>query len=227
VAPLTDFEYAYNSGNYSGDILDAPGNASWPLTHMTFMITDANVTTFDCTQVEEILRFVAWIQTNDEYALSLDCVAMMLGCVMVVEWLIQRRFRASDKVQDAYVAPIDISLRKRLISRLGTVKCNGEQAYSVSTLVGVGPSLTLFSSWSASWSGQENTMKYYQSTSAVAKGLLDEDNEDFGVSINGLSTGWSDKTKDVDMIPAAAFAVVPGTHAFKQHSHRPRTSSAT
>jgi hypothetical protein len=49
------------------DILDANGTNSWPMAYVTFLSMYNNGSFADCTNVKELLNFVSWIDTNDEY----------------------------------------------------------------------------------------------------------------------------------------------------------------
>jgi ABC-type phosphate transport system substrate-binding protein len=64
---MADFKVQYGQSNFTIDIVDAPGNESWPITYMSYLSLKQNVTTFDCTSFQELLAFVAWVQTNDAY----------------------------------------------------------------------------------------------------------------------------------------------------------------
>jgi ABC-type phosphate transport system substrate-binding protein len=109
------------------------------------------------------------------------------------------------------VAPLDVSLRERLIDLTSTVRCNGQQAYTTSYLVGTGTPLPLVTSWAVAWSSQESKIKFYESTSRVGKTLLVEGNVDFGVVSDGLSSDLIERDSDVALMPITAYALVPGT----------------
>jgi hypothetical protein len=87
-AAMIEFSAAYNAGNLTLDIVDAPGNESWPLAYMTFILLNQSITSNDCTNIQELLRcphcpitpppfgttlifgnnrWLAWTQTNDAY----------------------------------------------------------------------------------------------------------------------------------------------------------------
>jgi hypothetical protein len=55
-AAMIEFSAAYNAGNLTLDIVDAPGNESWPLAYMTFILLNQSITTSDCTNIQELLR---------------------------------------------------------------------------------------------------------------------------------------------------------------------------
>jgi hypothetical protein len=68
---MADFSDEFNQSNFTIDIIDAPGNDSWPMAYMTYMSVQRNVTTYDCTSIFEILSFVSWVLTNDAYVILL------------------------------------------------------------------------------------------------------------------------------------------------------------
>ena len=49
---MVDFSDQYNSSNFTVDILDAPGNDSWPISYMTFFSMAQAVEIFDCTNIQ-------------------------------------------------------------------------------------------------------------------------------------------------------------------------------
>jgi ribosomal protein S27E len=111
------------------------------------------------------------------------------------------------------VAPLDVSLRKRLVSLLNTVQCNGQQAYSTAYLVGLGAPTSLLTSWGVGWSSLETKIKYFQSTSDSARQQLSTYDADFGVVSDGLSAESQSQMSDAVLAPLAAYAMAPGTHA--------------
>jgi hypothetical protein len=70
---MADFGEQYGASNFTIDIVDAPGNRSWPITYMSYLSVKQNVTTFDCTSIQELLAYVAWVQTNDACVLACPC----------------------------------------------------------------------------------------------------------------------------------------------------------
>jgi hypothetical protein len=121
--------------------------------------------------------------------------------------------RASQEAIKLNVAPLDVSLRRRLVSLLSTVQCNGRKAYSTSYLIGLGAPSSLFTSWSVGWSSLETKMKYFQSTSESARMELSTYDADFGVVDDGMSATWLSRMSDAVLMPMAAYAMAPGTHA--------------
>ena len=67
---MADYLDEYSHNNFTVDIYDANGTNSWPLSYMTFFSMRRNITVFDCTNIQELLQFIAWVHTNDE------CVAL-------------------------------------------------------------------------------------------------------------------------------------------------------
>jgi ABC-type phosphate transport system substrate-binding protein len=65
---MADFTSEYSQKNFSIDIVDANGTASWPISYLTFFTVGRNITSFDCTNAQEMLEFIAWVHTNDEYS---------------------------------------------------------------------------------------------------------------------------------------------------------------
>jgi ABC-type phosphate transport system substrate-binding protein len=64
---MADFITELAENNFALDIFDGNGTNSWPLSYMSFFSMNRNVTTFDCTNILELLNFVAWVHTNDAY----------------------------------------------------------------------------------------------------------------------------------------------------------------
>jgi hypothetical protein len=67
-AAMDNFSDEFAQSNFSIDIIDADGNDSWPISYMSYLSMQQNLTTYDCTNIFELLSFVAWVQTNDAYA---------------------------------------------------------------------------------------------------------------------------------------------------------------
>jgi hypothetical protein len=110
------------------------------------------------------------------------------------------------------VAPLDVSLRKRLIDILATVQCNGEEAYASEFLIGIGTPLPVFPAWANAWGSANRKAKYYDASSLQAKEDLVTYVEDFGVTSNGMAQTYYDRMPDVALFPATVFALVPGKH---------------
>jgi ABC-type phosphate transport system substrate-binding protein len=204
-AAMDDFSEQFDQSNFTIDIIDADGNASWPIAYMNYLSMQQNLTTFDCTNIFELLSFVAWVQTNDAYVLLRfpPPMDLLLTIVIVIT------DRASQEARNINVAPIDVSLRERLISLLNTVECNGKTAYETTYLVGTGTPLPLMTSWAVSWSSQLSKMKYFEGTSSNAKQQLSSSDVLFGVVSDGLSADWYAEMSDAALMPLTAYALVP------------------
>ena len=66
-AAMAQFAANFSAGNLAVDIVDAPGNDSWPLSYTTFLAINRSITALDCTNIEELMHFIAWTQINDGY----------------------------------------------------------------------------------------------------------------------------------------------------------------
>jgi hypothetical protein len=109
--------------------------------------------------------------------------------------------------------PLDVTLRKRLIDLLNTVVCNNRQVYTTDYLVGVGPSLPLYTAWAVARSSTDIKVKYYlASASTEAAQQLASYDTDFGATDSGLPASWHSLAPDIALLPITAYAAVPGTH---------------
>jgi ABC-type phosphate transport system substrate-binding protein len=205
-AAMDDFSEQFDQSNFTIDIIDADGNASWPIAYMNYLSMQQNLTTFDCTNIFELLSFVAWVQTNDAYVFLRFPPPIDLLLTIIAIAIIDR---ASQEARNINVAPIDVSLRERLIGLLNTVECNGKTAYETTYLVGAGTPLPLMTSWAVSWSSQLSKMKYFEGTSSNAKQQLSSGDVLFGVVGDGLSAEWYAKMSDAAIMPLTAYALVP------------------
>jgi hypothetical protein len=63
---VADFATELNKGDSSIDIVDAPGNESYPLAYISYISLPKNLTGggVDCSLVVELLSFFSWTQTN-------------------------------------------------------------------------------------------------------------------------------------------------------------------
>lgn len=65
---MQDYLNLVDGNNFALDIFDGNGTQSWPLAFMSFVSINKNVTNaIDCDNVLELLRWLAWIETNDAY----------------------------------------------------------------------------------------------------------------------------------------------------------------
>ncbi len=51
---------------------------------------------------------------------------------------------------------------------ISTLTCNGEKVFNVNVLMGIGPPLSVFSSWTQGFESSGVKMKYFQVSSEVA-----------------------------------------------------------
>ena len=107
--------------------------------------------------------------------------------------------------------PLDVSLRKGVIDALSTMKCRGQLAFTSAYLVGSGTGLSLFTAWSVARASSTSKMKYYESSSEEAKRQLANYDLHYGATSNGLSAEWITQMSDVELMPSAVYALVPGT----------------
>jgi hypothetical protein len=206
---MADFQEDYDNGLFTVDIFNGAGAGSWPVSYLTFFALNKNTSLEDCTDVQEMLNFVAWIHTNKECVLS--CLRIL--CIPSAERSLC--IRASAVAEEGLVAPLDISLRKKLLSVLHNALCNGEEAFTKSILVGTGEQIGLMDTWAAYWSFGSATASYYPLTSATAKEQMAASNVDFGIVNEGLDEDVKRDTErlsdDIALMPVAAQPLVPGT----------------
>lgn len=181
-AAMSQFQAQFARSNFSVDILDAGGASSWPISYLTYLTMDRNVSGIDCTAIQELLAFAAWVHTNDG---------------------------ASTDATSINIVPLDTSLKKRIVDLLSTVQCNGERAYSTAFLIGIGSPLPIFTSWSVAWSSAQTRAKFYLSSSTTGKDRLVNNNSDFSVTSNGLESSYVTQMPDAEIVPTTAFALVP------------------
>lgn len=115
--------------------------------------------------------------------------------------------------------PLDVSLRKGVIDALSTMKCRGQLAFTSAYLVGSGTGLSLFTAWSVARASSTSKMKYYESSSDEAKRQLTNYDLHYGATSNGLSTEWITQMPDVELMPSAVYALVPGAPFHHSSAH--------
>jgi ABC-type phosphate transport system substrate-binding protein len=64
---MSDFSDQFDESVFNVDIYDAAGPNSWPFSFIAYFSINKEVQTFDCTNIQEQLNFVAWVYTNDAY----------------------------------------------------------------------------------------------------------------------------------------------------------------
>jgi hypothetical protein len=65
---LATFNDFISKGVFTINVVDANGTNSWPLSYIIYFTLNKNTPFSDCTNVQELMEFVAWTQTNDAYA---------------------------------------------------------------------------------------------------------------------------------------------------------------
>jgi ABC-type phosphate transport system substrate-binding protein len=119
---------------------------------------------------------------------------------------------ADSALRKVKFAPLDTVLATKLLALMNTVQCNSEQAYVTSYIVGTGPAMPIYTSWSVAYAADDVDVKYYTDDDATAKQQLVDYDEDFAASSNGLAAAWRDKMPDAALMPVIAYAIVPGYH---------------
>ncbi len=208
-AAMAIFTTQISDGDFTVNIIDANGTDSWPLSYMIYVTLLQDTYSQECSNVQDLIEFVAWIQTNDA------CVHPTTPLAALVHWNSNhvhvpphRASRAADSVN---FVPLDVSLRKGVIDALSTMKCRGQLAFTSAYLVGSGTGLSLFTAWSVARASSTSKMKYYESSSEEAKRQLANYDLHYGATSNGLSTEWITQMPDVELMPSAVYALVPGT----------------
>nr|UDO47407.1 ser/thr kinase [Pandoravirus massiliensis] len=198
---MRDFSEHFAAGDLAVEIYDAPGNESWPLAYVPLVALSNRFVQPDCTRIDELLKFLAWVHTNDGATKAMTAL----------------RF-----------APLDSSLKKRVVDSLEKVLCNYAVSFETDFLIGYGAPLSALTAWVNLWSSTATTAGYYEAASADAVAVQNDYGGDFGVTILGArgSTGQSASSassnmavrrtgvdafavQDLAVVPLAAFALVP------------------
>ncbi|BBI30152.1 Ser/Thr protein kinase [Acanthamoeba castellanii medusavirus] len=180
---MRDFKDQFAAGNLTVDIFDAPGNGSWPLSYMIFFSSSNYFVQDDCSRTARTLELLFWAVTNK---------------------------LAATVATELQMAPLDPNIKKRMLDRLETIKCNGKQSYRNKFVVGYGAQVSMFSEWVPKWNSLETTIDYYETASREAVDLQINYSGDFGVTINGAESVYSTQSMpDLASVPLVAFAIVP------------------
>lgn len=177
---MRDFKDQFAAGNLTVDIFDAPGNGSWPLSYMIFFSSSNYFIQNDCSRTARTLDFLFWAVTNK---------------------------LASTVATELQMAPLDPNIKKRMLDRLETIKCNGKQSYRNKFVVGYGAQVSLFNEWVPKWNSLATTIDYHETQSREAVDLLINYSGDFGVTVTGAEP--SPAMPDLDAVPLVAFSIVP------------------
>jgi ABC-type phosphate transport system substrate-binding protein len=211
-AAMAEFAANFSAGDLTIDIVDAPGNESWPLAYTTFIAINRSITALDCTNIEELMHFIAWTQINDGYPHAFaPCPFAEYPHHRLTNATLTLN-RASVLATSSGSVPIDESLRKNVLDLLTHVQCNGERALAASYLIGAGPPLPVYTAWTVAQSTTAATIKYFEAASSQAKQQLLTFDEQFGATSNGLEAEWYSSIPDVALVPATIYAIVPAFH---------------
>ncbi len=116
------------------NIFDSSSSNSWPLSYITYATIYQNITTDDCTAVQELLLFYSWTHLNDQAFTLME--------------------------QTGHV-PLTAYYIRYMIDSLGTITCNGERAYPQATLIGIGGAFSIFPKWASNFESRAFKMKYF------------------------------------------------------------------
>ncbi len=62
---LATFNDYISKGIFTINVVDANGTNSWPLSYIIYFTLNKDTPFSDCSNVQELMEFVAWTQTND------------------------------------------------------------------------------------------------------------------------------------------------------------------
>lgn len=192
---MRDYSADYAAGNLAIPIYDAPGNGSWPMAYVPLVALSNRFVQDDCTRISELVNFLAWVHTNDG---------------------------ATKAMAALNFAPLDQSLKKRVVDSLDAILCNYAPSFETDILVGYGAPLSVMTTWVNQRPSTGTKATYYETSSDDAVGLQSDYGGDYGVTTIGAraSTASSDQLAgsrrgpralpdDLSVVPLAAFALVP------------------
>ncbi|AGO85889.2 Serine/threonine protein kinase [Pandoravirus salinus] len=189
---MRDFSGDYAAGNLAIAIYDAPGNGSWPMAYVPLVALSNRFVQGDCTRITELVNFFAWVHTHDGATKAMAAINF---------------------------APLDQSLKKRVVDSLDAILCNYAPSFETDILVGYGAPLSVLTTWANQWSSPTTKAAYYETSSADAIGLQSDYGGDFGVTTLGANaptvpTGLDQHDRraapeDMSVVPLAAFALAP------------------
>lgn len=176
---LSDYQ---NSSSFVVDISDGPGEQSWPLCHFMYILLSYNSSgASDCSQVDTLLRFIAWIQLNDN---------------------------AGSVAEEKGFVPITSNIKKRIFDDLYKVTCKGKRSFSTAVLLGSGASSPVYPTWANDFGSSTFKLKYQTTTDESALGEILGQNLDFAAMSTAIDlTSLGDN--DLASLPVVAHAVVP------------------
>jgi serine/threonine protein kinase/ABC-type phosphate transport system substrate-binding protein len=178
---MADFDHAYDRDMLTVEIVDPPGDGSWPLSYVVFLALGNDQQRY-CERMFEVLRFVAWTLTND----GATATAASTGTV-----------------------PLEPNIKGRVLDRLNTLRCNGQQAFPAEYVIMYGPPAEPPLAWLDKWSRSQTTGIYYPLSSDDGLRLQASRGGDAGWTVSGVDPHWSASISDLAAVPLAAFALVP------------------
>ncbi|AQN68650.1 protein tyrosine kinase (PTK) family protein [Saudi moumouvirus] len=179
---MADYQSQYASGNFALDIYDAPGNNSWPLAYMNYVVMSKRFYQLDCSRADIVLKFIAWVYTNTAVGKALT--------------------------QNQYY-PLDNTLKKVAIDNIYIVKCNNVSVSNQQYLISFGGSTSIIPSWLTEFTSGFTIAKYYSTLSSNSIELLKSQACDFAVTINGVEDHFYEEMPDLAQMHLAAFSIVP------------------
>jgi len=176
---MEDFPNALASGN--GTIFNGPGNGSYPLSFLHYLVMNQSRSSLDCYSIGEYLAFFAWTQIN-------------VG--------------ASNFATSSGYTPLTNMYRKNTINSIGTVLCDGAVGLTESFLIGCGLSASLFGRMAANYEDSTFQLEYFEQTSQLGVSSIIEGSVDFGASIYPV-TKQQALMYDIVSLPASVGGLGP------------------
>ncbi len=131
---LDDFKQNISTTDLSVNIVDAPGQSSWPISYASYVTLDRDINKTDCSVVEELLLWLSWTQLND------------LAMQTVSNW--------------GYIS-LTNGWKRRLIDGIGLIKCRGKEVFSTAVLLGLGGPFAAYQQWASDYMSRKFKMKYF------------------------------------------------------------------
>ncbi|BCS82726.1 putative serine/threonine-protein kinase [Cotonvirus japonicus] len=179
---MADYKEQYINNNFAVDIYDAPGNYSWPISYVNYILMAHNLSQLDCSRPSELLDFISWIYTNSA---------------------------ASKAMLALQFYPLEKTLQKVAIDNMFIVSCDNNTVLNNQHLISFGAPISIMNAWPKKWGTDTSSLKYYKSLSSDAINLQKTFGADFTLSINGVDPAYYEAIPDLGVMPLAAFAIVP------------------
>ncbi|ELR25267.1 uncharacterized protein ACA1_290310 [Acanthamoeba castellanii str. Neff] len=181
-AAMTAYRPFIDNGDLTVDILNANGSASWPLSYISFALIPQNITTPDCSNIQELLLFLSWTQLNAKAS----AVASSLGDTALI---------------NAY--------RRRLIDTMGTIYCNGQKAFKTAVLLGMGPPYTIYYTWVANYPSTAFKVQYTSAVSQTAITEMAAGDIDYAAISTELTAAQKQLMPDAEGVPTIGYGILP------------------